>query len=72
MKYVLALCLLTSTQFLMGCSKTVQTTECSWSKQIEFHPNTKQWLGGLDWPPTAYGDFNKVSDHNVLHKKYCK
>jgi hypothetical protein len=45
--------------------------ECSWSEPIRFDPKTKEWLAGLEWPPTAYEDFNKIGDHNELHDRFC-
>jgi hypothetical protein len=46
-------------------------SECSWSAEIRFEDETKNWLGGLDWPDSAYEDFDKIGDHNELRRKYC-
>lgn len=68
MKFASALCLLTSTTFLIACEPVDQ---CSWSAPITFTEDTKQWLGGLDWPEAAYADFNQIGDHNELYGRYC-
>lgn len=72
MKFVVALFLTISASFLTACSQpNVVPKECSWAERIEFDPVTKEWLGGLDWPSQAYGDFNKIGDHNELYDKFC-
>jgi hypothetical protein len=71
MKFVAALCLTISVSFLTACNPTI-TRECSWAEPIRFDPKTKEWLGGLDWPQSAYADFNKIGDHNELYVKYCR
>lgn len=71
MKFALTLFLATSLTFLGACSQTVYTQECTWAEEIPFQPETKQWLEGLDWPPTAYEDFEQIADHNDLHERYC-
>jgi len=72
MRFVVALCLTISGLFLTACSTpTVIPKECSWSEPIRFDPKTKEWLAGLEWPPTAYEDFNKIGDHNELHDRFC-
>lgn len=70
MKSVAALCLLTCTLFLTACS-TVVPKECSWAEPIRFQQTTKDWLGSLEWPQSAYADFNKIGDHNELHQRFC-
>lgn len=70
MRYVIALCLATSLLFLTACE--VPVSECSWSRQIEFEDETKEWLKGLEWPQSAYEDFDEIGDHNELHGRYCK
>lgn len=68
MRYVLALCLLIASQFLIACKAP---NECSWSEPIRFTVETKDWLEGQEWPPAAYEDFNKIGDHNELYERYC-
>ena len=56
--------------FLIGCNglhelpspAPVSCTEIFY--QIEFSEETKDWLRSLEWPDTAYEDFDKVADHN--------
>ncbi|HSZ57159.1 MAG TPA: hypothetical protein VK797_15940 [Tepidisphaeraceae bacterium] len=30
-----------------------------------FHHETKDWLAGLDWPPTADEDFDQISKFEI-------
>lgn len=69
MKFAVALCLLISTASLTACKTTV--SDCTWVEPIEFADETKDWLGGLDWPQSAYADFNQIGDHNALHGRFC-
>lgn len=55
--------------FLIACEPV---SECSWSKEIIFEHTTKEWLGGLKWPDSAYEDFDKIGDHNELRGKHCQ
>lgn len=78
MKSVLRLCLLASAIFLTACSgwwKEEEAppviVECVWTEEIRFHPGTKEWLAGIDWPATAYADFNQIGDHNELRQLFC-
>lgn len=72
MKFAIVLLLLTSIVSLAACETTTTVTkECSWAEPIEFAPETKQWLSGQEWPPSAYADFNQIGDHNELHQRHC-
>lgn len=79
MKYAHVLCLLLSATFLTACDRTLwpdslrpaPVSECLWTDEIRFQPETKQWLMGLSWPVTAYADFNQIGDHNELWETYC-
>lgn len=59
---------MTSLIFLIGCNPV---PECSWSAPIEFEQETKDWLEGLEWPPTAFEDFDEIGDHNTLYRRNC-
>lgn len=76
MKFVTALFLTVSTIFLTACSEpeVINRTvyECAWAERIDASDETKEWLGGLEWPPSAYAFFNDVGDHNELVERYCK
>lgn len=67
--------LMTAAAILLGaCSPGVSNAvpdECFWTEPIRFDPATKEWLGGLDWPPTAQADFSKIGDHNELRERFC-
>lgn len=71
MKFALGLFSMTSLTFLGACSPQITTTECSWAEEIRFSDETKDWLQGLDWPQSAYADFDKIGDHNELHQRFC-
>jgi hypothetical protein len=76
MKYVHVLCLLLSATFLTACSwpdslRLPPVNDCQWADEIRFRPETKQWLLGLNWPQSAYADFNQIGDHNELWETYC-
>ena len=67
-----------ATALLMAALVTLSTAcspapvdECFWTEPIRFDPATKEWLGGLEWPPTAQADFNKIGDHNELRERFC-
>lgn len=68
MNYVRNLFLAISLLFLTAC-ETVK--ECSWSAPIKFETETKEWLADLDWPDTAYKDFDQIGDHNQLYDRNC-
>lgn len=62
---MLCLSLLTSIASLTGCrAPAPPPVDASWAKPILFHQQTKDWLAGLDWPPTAYEDFDQIAKHN--------
>lgn len=69
------LLLTVSTIFLTACSTSEVTLRdaepCAWVKPIEFSEDTKSWLRGLEWPQTAYADFNKIGVHNDKVKALC-
>ena len=78
MKLIKYLLLITSLTFLAGCESTqsgintrIKSGECSIFKRIEFTNTTKNWLGDLEWPQEAYGDFHKISKHNLKITKFC-
>lgn len=75
MRLTLGLLLTASTIFLTACSTdriTLSDTDpCAWVKPIEFSVETKNWLAGLEWPDTAYTDFNKVGTHNDKVRELC-
>lgn len=81
MKYAHVLCLLLSATFLTACDavfsvmpdsmRPAPVSECLWTEEILFREDTKDWLMGLDWPTTAYADFNQIGDHNELYRTYC-
>jgi hypothetical protein len=48
-----------------GCvSRPAPTPDTSWVKPIIFHDETLEWLESLDWPDTAYEDFDQIAKHN--------
>lgn len=61
---MLCLCLLTSIASSTGCRPTPPPVDSSWVKPILFHTQTKDWLAGLEWPQTAYEDFDQIAKHN--------
>lgn len=64
-RLTLPLFLLTSTGSSTGCrSSSPPPPDYSWVRPIRFHEDTKTWLRGLDWPPTAYTDFEQIAKHN--------
>lgn len=71
MRLIVSLCLLISTIFLPGCNEHLRASECATFSKIEFEQETKDWLGGLEWPETAYGDFNEVRSHNTKWEQRC-
>jgi hypothetical protein len=40
-------------------------------KEIRFTDATKEWLNSIDWPASAYGDFDKIAKHNSKVKANC-
>lgn len=70
MSYVRKTCLIASLIFLAACEKAY--LDCAWSDPIRFDDGTKEWIGSLDWPKSAYEDFNKIRDHNRLYDRYCQ
>lgn len=66
---MLCLCLLTSIAFSTGCKSQPlpPPVDTSWVKPILFHQETKDWLAGLEWPPTAYEDFDLIRKHNAKY-----
>ena len=38
--------------------------DTSWVKPIVFHQETKDWLASLQWPATAYEDFDQIRRYN--------
>ena len=66
LKWTLALLLGTSVGFSTGCGnpRPPVTPDTSWVKPIRFHPETLAWLEGLEWPETAYEDFDQIAKHN--------
>ena len=62
---MLSLSLVTSGACLTGCrAPAAPPVDASWVKPILFHTETKAWLAGLEWPPTAYEDFDQIAKHN--------
>ena len=62
---MLSLSLVTSGTCLTGCrAPAAPPVDTSWVHPILFHQETKDWLAGLEWPPTAYEDFDQISKHN--------
>lgn len=68
MRIATSLLLVTSLLFLTACETP---PPCAWSSRIEFSEQTKDWLAGLEWPDSAYVDFDKIGDHNDLYGRYC-
>jgi len=64
LRWMLSLYLLTSIASSTGCSPKPPPVDASWVKPILFHQETKDWLAGLEWPPTAYEDFDQIAKHN--------
>lgn len=70
MGWILSLCLLTSMWFSTGCDSARGTPDdLVWLQPIEFSKETKEWLGGLEWPPSAYADFDKIRKFNEKLKR---
>lgn len=69
LRSTLSLLLLTSIPCLTGCKAqpTPPPVDTSWVKPILFHQQTKDWLAGLDWPPTAYDDFDQIAKFNAKY-----
>jgi hypothetical protein len=63
MKWMHVLWIVTSLLFLSGCSHRY-VDDSAWVKPIYFSEETKQWLHGLEWPESAYEDFDKIGRHN--------
>jgi hypothetical protein len=65
MKWILNLLLLISISSSVGCNNSRGTPDdLSWVQPIEFSKETKEWLGSLEWPQSAYADFDKIRRHN--------
>lgn len=65
MRLMLVLCLGISLAFLSGCDVARGTPDdLTWLKPIEFSEETKVWLSGLQWPASAYEDFEKIARFN--------
>lgn len=60
-----------SVTFWAGCSSRCPDP-CAWVKPIQFQDETKAWLNGLDWPSSAYEDFEEVAKHNDKVRVICK
>jgi hypothetical protein len=75
MRSTLGLILLTSAVSLTACSSRPLTLSdvdpCSWVRPIEFSDETKAWLEAIDWPTSAYADFNQIGDHNDKVREIC-
>jgi len=70
MGWILSLCLLTSVLFSTGCNPTRSVPDdLLWVQPIEFSEETKEWLGSLEWPQSAYADFDKIRKHNEKLKR---
>lgn len=70
MGWILSLFLLTSIAFSTGCSSTRGSPDdLLWVQPIEFSKETKEWLGSLEWPQSAYADFDKIRKHNEKLKR---
>lgn len=65
MGWILSLFLLVSTLSSTACSSARGTPDdLTWVQPIEFSKETKEWLGSLEWPQSAYADFDKIRKHN--------
>ena len=53
---------MTSCLSSVGC--VVKKTDTSWVKPIYFRDETINWLNSLDWPSTAFEDFDQIRKHN--------
>ena len=70
MKSKLSLLLLTSLLFLSGCNEARGVPDdMAWLEPCEFQESTKAWLLGLEWPPSAYVDFDKIAKMNDIIRK---
>ena len=65
MKLTLSLLLVIVILFFQSCSSARGTPDdLVWLQPLEFSKETKEWLGGLDWPPSAFEDFDKIAKFN--------
>lgn len=65
MKWTSNLLLVIAISFLAACEPARGTTDdLVWLQPIEFSKETKEWLGGIEWPKEAYADFDKISKLN--------
>ena len=68
--WTLILLLAISTSLSLGCSSARGTPDdLLWVQPIEFSKETKEWLGSLEWPSSAYADFDKIRKHNEKMKR---
>lgn len=67
----IATALLLTAALALSTACSAPAGECFWTEPIRFDPVTKEWLEGLDWPPTAQADFSKIGDHNELRERFC-
>ena len=58
-----AFLLAASLTFSTGC-KTYDPPHYDWVKPITFSAETKAWLRSLEWPESAYADFDQIVKHN--------
>lgn len=65
MGWILSLFLIASMWSSTGCDSSRGTPDdLVWLQEIHFSEETKVWLGSLDWPQSAYVDFDKIAKLN--------
>lgn len=64
MRLIVVLCLMTSGLFSSGCARATPPPS-TWVEPIVFQPETIRWLESLEWPQTAYEDFDKIRKFNI-------
>lgn len=73
MRLITLLFLVISTLSLGACNGTVLSAdECSTFRDIRFSEETKTWLAEIEWPESAFADFDKVGKHNEKYEERCE
>lgn len=67
-RWMLVPFLLTSVLSSGGCSNQTNAHDPTWVRPIYFSPQTTEWLEGLEWPPSAYDDFEQIARHNLKYE----